>query len=397
MKEIAIIGVGLTAGSITLEALDAIKKADVPFGAPRLITAYQDSAKRAYSLYRPEDVAGIVASDDAENFAVLVSGDVGFYSAAKGLCAVLSPYTVRLVPGISTVNAFFAKLQLPWQDAAFISAHGRDTDIVSTVRRNRLTFCLAGSNAGKLGGDLCNVGFSEIKVFIGENLGTPQARVLETRAEELADMGLSELTVLLFVNESFDSTVPVGLPDSMFLREKGIPMTKSEIRAVSMSKLCIRPGSLCYDIGAGTGSVSVEMALSAYKGSVYAVERREDAISLISQNSREFHVSNIIPVQGEAPGAMKELPAPDVVFIGGSGGELDEIIDAVLTKNPKARIVITAVTLETVSAALAALSAAGLDADIVQISAARGRKVGRLHMMEAQNPVTIISAGGSQL
>ena len=397
IKKIIIAGVGLGADSITLEACEAIKQAEVIFGAPRLTEPYKDFPVRVYPVYLPDDVAARIEAEDAENFVVLISGDVGFYSAATGLCNALSEYSVRLIPGISTVNAFFARLKMPWQDSAFVSVHGRDTDIIYAVRRNRLTFCLTGNNAAELGCSLFNAGFSDINIYVGENLGLPQERVYETTVQELQDMNLPSLTVLLFVNENFDDRILSGLPDGLFTRTDKIPMTKSEVRAVVLSKLCLRPDSICYDIGAGTGSVSVEMALSAYRGRVYAIERREDAISLIQQNSRAFHLGNVIAVHGEAPDILSDLPVPDAVFIGGSGGELCQIIDAVLSKNPEICIVITAVTIETVSAALAAFNSAGIEPEIVQISTTRIKKVGGYHMMDAQNPVTIFSAGGKKL
>jgi len=164
MKKIMIVGVGLSADSITFEAQEAIKQAEVLFGAPRMIEEYKDLPARSYPVYLPGDVAAQIEIESAENFVILVSGDVGFYSAAAGLCNVLSEYSVRLIPGISTVNAFFARIKMPWQDAELISAHGRDIDITYAVRRNRLTFCLTGNNVDKIGHDLCSAGFSDIKV-----------------------------------------------------------------------------------------------------------------------------------------------------------------------------------------------------------------------------------------
>ncbi|MCL1796167.1 MAG: precorrin-6Y C5,15-methyltransferase (decarboxylating) subunit CbiT, partial [Clostridia bacterium] len=338
--------------------------------------------------------AALVAQENALEFAVLVSGDVGFYSAAAGLSDALAGHRIRFIPGISTVSFLFARLKLPWQEAALVSAHGRDTDIAGYVRRNRLTFCLTGNNASELGAALSKAGFGHIQTYVGENLGSENERVYETVADDLTRGGFPSLTVLLFVNEAFDNKTPCGLPDNRFFRLAGIPMTKSDTRAIVLSKLNLNPVSIAYDIGAGTGSVTVEMALSAYRGHVYAVERREEAISLIEKNCAAFHIGNVTAVCGEAPAALEPLPAPDAVFIGGSGGGIDELIRTVLRKNPDARIVVTAVTLETVSAALAAFAKAGQEPEIVQVSIARGKLAGGLHLMEAQNPVTILHAGG---
>jgi precorrin-6Y C5,15-methyltransferase (decarboxylating) len=385
---------GIGAGTITPDARDAVAEAEVLLGAPGLPEMHEGMSKPFYPYYLPKDAAALIARETAKSFAVLVSGDVGFYSAAAGLAKTLAAYDLRFVPGVSTVNAFFAKLKLPWQETAFASAHGREANIADAVRRSRLTFCLTGNNANDIGTTLSKAGFGHIKTHIGENLGTPDERVYETAAEDLIRGKFPSLTVLLFVNEAFDDRTPCGLPDSRFSRLAGIPMTKSETRAVILSKLNLRPADICWDVGAGTGSVTVEMALNAYRGKVYAIERREEAIPLIEQNCAAFHLGNAAAVRGEAPAALEPLPAPDAVFIGGSGGEIDGIISAVLRKNPDTRIVVAAATLETVSAALAAFAGAGMETEIVQINAARGKQAGGLHLMEAQNPVTILCAGG---
>jgi precorrin-6Y C5,15-methyltransferase (decarboxylating) len=382
-------------GTLTFEASQKVENAQVLIGAPRMLEnaefLYKNTAKRVFSGYKPKDVAEIIKRNEAESFAVLVSGDTGFYSAAEGILKALPGYCVKFIPGISTVNYFFAKLKLPWQNAAFVSAHGREANIADTVRRNRLVFCLTGNNAGEIGEALTEARFGYIKTFTGENLGTESERIREITASDLTGAVLPAMTVLLFENENPDERTPSGLADNLFIRRSGIPMTKSETRAQVLSKLNISPTDICYDIGAGTGSVTAEMALFAYRGHVYAVERREDAIALIKQNCASFHLGNVTAVCGDAPNVLETLPPPDTVFIGGSGGGLEGIINAVLRKKTNARIVLTAVTLETVSAALEAFKSASLVPEITQINTSRGKAVGNYHMLEAQNPVTIIS------
>ena len=396
MKNVAIIGMGLSEGTLTPEAWEAIGEADVLLGAERMLALAGGFGSRSYPCYLPEDAAALIQKEDAQNFAVLVSGDIGFYSAAAGLREALSGYNLRFVPGISTLSAFFARLGLSWQDAALVSVHGRNRNVADTIRRNRLTFCLTGNNLNEIGKALCRAGFGQIKTYVGENLGTRDERVYDIMAGQLSEGDFPSLTVLLFENERPDDRTPCGLPEDTFLRLEGIPMTKSEVRAVVSSKLHLHPGSICWDVGAGTGSVTVEAALSAYRGHVYAIEQKEAAVSLIEQNCAAFRLGNVTALCSKAPEALADLPAPDAVFIGGSGGKLREIIQVILQKNPNARIVVTAVTIETVSVALSALQDAGLEPETVQISVAKGRKAGNSHLMEAQNPVTILSAGGLQ-
>ena len=185
-----------------------------------------------------------------------------------------------------------------------------------------------------------------------------------------------------------------GICDEEFLRGKA-PMTKEEVRTVSLSKLRLGEDSVCYDVGAGTGSVSIEMALRAWNGEVYAIEKKEDALALLKENKQKFAADNLTIVPGTAPEAMTELPVPTHAFIGGSSGNMNAIVKLLLEKNPKVRIVINCITLETVTEAMNAIRDFDLtDVDIVQLGAARSKSIGRYHMMMGENPIYIISCTG---
>ncbi|MEE0925593.1 MAG: precorrin-6Y C5,15-methyltransferase (decarboxylating) subunit CbiT, partial [Methanobrevibacter sp.] len=186
-----------------------------------------------------------------------------------------------------------------------------------------------------------------------------------------------------------DSRVKTGIPDDEFIRAK-VPMTKSEVRAVCMSKLDLSPYDIAYDIGCGTGSVSIEMAFAAYEGRVYAFDKNEEAVALVLENARKFHLDNIEAVCGLAPECLNDLPIPDVAFIGGSSGNMAEIVEFLHGKNKGIRFVITAVTIETAMAALESLKDIGIEGNIVQVAVSKGRQIGDLHMLMAQNPIFII-------
>ena len=180
-----------------------------------------------------------------------------------------------------------------------------------------------------------------------------------------------------------------GLPDEAFERDE-TPMTKSEVRSVALSKLQLTERAIVYDIGSGSGSVSVEAALQSWRGRVYAVEMKEKAIALTRRNAKKFRLSNLEVVCGKAPEALSELPAPTHAFIGGSTGNLDGIIQCLLEKNPGVSIVATAVTLETLAELTEAAKAFGF-CDIAEISVAKPRALGRYHLMTAQNPVYVFT------
>jgi precorrin-6Y C5,15-methyltransferase (decarboxylating) len=171
-------------------------------------------------------------------------------------------------------------------------------------------------------------------------------------------------------------------------------MTKSEVRAVCLSKLALSPNDIAYDIGCGTGSVTIEMAFSAYDGKVYAFDKNEEAIALLEQNCQKFHLDNVEPLCGLAPECLKGLPVPDVAFIGGSSGNMEEIVSYLHGTNNEMRFVITAVTIESAMAGLDSLKNVGIIGDIVQVAVSKGRQIGDLHMLMAQNPIFIISGSG---
>ena len=395
MKEINIIGMGMSEKTLTAEALELIIEADILIGAKRLINEFSHMNKLRYNAYSSNDILEIMEKTDAEKIAILVSGDVGFYSAAEKLVDVLNDYGPNLVSGISSVSYFFAKCSLPWKDANLISCHGIDTNIVSSVRRNRYTFALTGKNIPELQKELVKYGFSDLKVWIGENLGSDDESIQESKISDLDGMEFSSLTVLIIENPDFDSRIRTGIPDEEFIRGK-VPMTKSEVRAVCLSKLSLSPTDIAYDIGCGTGSVTIEMAFSAYEGKVYAFDKNEDAIALLEQNCQKFHLDNVDGICGLAPECLKDLPVPDVAFIGGSSGNMDEIVSYLHGINDKMRFVITAVTLENAMAGLDSLKNVGISGDIVQVAVSKGKQIGDLHMLMAQNPIFIISGSGAR-
>ena len=180
-----------------------------------------------------------------------------------------------------------------------------------------------------------------------------------------------------------------------FSRAESVPMTKSEIRAVCLSKLALREDSVVWDVGAGTGSVTVEAAMAARRGRVYAVERKDAAFDILRENLRRFHTDNVTPVSGTAPDACADLPAPTHAFLGGTTGHMKEIIALLLEKNPRVRIVATAVTLESVAELTECVKAFPFrETEAVSLTAARSRKAGAYHLMTGQNPVYIFTMQG---
>ena len=185
------------------------------------------------------------------------------------------------------------------------------------------------------------------------------------------------------------------MEDKRFIRGR-IPMTKSEIRAISLAKLELQEDSIIYDIGAGTGSVAIEAALIAREGHVYAIEQKEEGCELIRRNQEVLGAENLTVVQGRAPEALTGLPVPDRVFIGGSGGELAKILDQVQKLNPQVRVVLNVIALETLTAVGEYLQRSEREAEIVSVQVARAEKLGNYHLMQGQNPVYVITLPGGE-
>lgn len=395
MKKVYIAGIGMSRSTMTLRGEEAVRSSGLLIGAKRMLGEFPDVDAEKIVEFRGAKIAGIIRRYPGEVVTVLVSGDTGFFSTADGLIRALSSADteVEVIPGISSMSYFFAKAGIPWQNAAHISCHGRNCNVADYVRRNKYTFILTGGNTREIGAGLVSAGFEDLPVLIGENLGRESESIKSALAEELETMDTASLTVLLVCNSDPDDSVPAGIPDSSFVRGD-VPMTKSEIRSVVMSRLALRPDETFVDIGAGTGSVTVEAGLALWKGKVFAVERDPAAVDLIKQNCRRSHLGNVSVVSGTAPEVLEEIDIPDAAFIGGSGGQMAEIVKVLCGMNPHIRIVVTTIAIESLYDAVNALSSAGMDPEVCQISAARSRKAGNLHMMTGQNPIFVISAGG---
>ena len=394
--KVYLIGIGMgNPDTLTVGAKRAIEESDLLIGAKRLLEPFAELGCDKLELILSDDIAAALAKARCYQASVLLSGDVGFYSGATKLYDKLADFDVEAIPGISSLVYFCAKLHTPWQDAALVSAHGREHDAVGVIQSNAKTFCITGgkTKVEDICRDLVDRGFGDVRVWAGERLSYDDERIVEGTAAELAAMSFADLSVMLAANESpivREYSAP-SLVDADFLRGKA-PMTKEEVRALVISKLRIAPGHVIWDIGAGTGSVSVEAALAAPRGAVYAIERNAEAVELMRRNREACGAANMVVVEGLAPDALVGLPAPDRVFIGGSAGNMDAIIAAARAANPQVRICATAVTLETMAELIDCLRDAGIDdADIVQASVARADHVGSYHLMRAENPVYIVT------
>lgn len=403
-KNITIAGIGMgNPDLLTKETRCAMIDADLIIGAKRMRDAIPKNCHAEYKeTYDGREIVALIDGTEAENIVVCMSGDSGFYSGTKGLLAMLEEkYEVNVLPGISSISYLAAKSGISWQDACIISLHGRKDNWIQAVRSHEKTFLLMGNGSLRsIVEELCMAELGHCVLVIGIKLSYPDEMILKGKASTLLDKGDkldcwdSSLCVLFVLNEKAGGQNCFGIPDDAFIRGQ-VPMTKSEVRAVTMSKLNLREDSVVYDIGAGTGSVSVEMALCAYRGRVYSVECMPKALELLVANKAKFMADNLEIIEGKAPDCLEQLPPPEVVFIGGSKGKKEDIIKTVLKKNPKARFVCNIISLESLFEMLSIVEKHHLNRlEITQISVARGHVIGDQHLMEGLNPVFIVSFEG---
>lgn len=428
---ISLIGIGVSGRTLTGEAQEALNNAGLVFGAGRMLdsaSAYIGRGAACYPYYMAKDIIPVIkryendtagmltAGGDMSgdlNAAVLFSGDTGFYSGAAKLKEALETegYTrVTIYPGISSVSYLAAATGNAWQNAKLLSIHGMSDKrraealVKDAVRCNERTFVLVSGRddvqrvsawvsdikAGCSGDSV----MGSIRIIAGYNLGYDDEKITEPATSgDIAEQ--NGLYTLLILNDRPERKrlVP-GICDEEFRRDMKVPMTKKEIRVAAISSLEIRSGAVVYDIGSGTGSIAVECAMLSPDIKVYAFECNEKAQKILRENVGQFGTANVYPVDGMAPEVLdtEGLEPPTNVFIGGSKGQLEAIVEKVWKLNPEAVIVISAVTLETLARITGLVEKSTDDGhnvrcEVVQMQVNQVRQAGSYHMMQGTNPV----------
>ncbi len=329
--------------------------------------------------------------------AFLASGDPMFFGALRPLLKYFEGIPVEVVPAVSSLQLAFSRMALPWDDVAFFSLHGRRCgeeavgDALSLLFRRKKVFLLTDERCGpkEVLEALRENGLTRVRVWVFERLGTPSERILCGTAESLSENSFGFPNCVYLELESSEDTPIFGLREEEVERA-GYPVTKDEVRAVVVHKLRCREGDVVWDVGAGCGTVSCEVAALSPSVSVFAVEKNEERFRLLKKNVRRRGVFNVRCVLGEAPEALKELPRPNRVFVGGSGGRLKEIAREVASAMKEGILVIAATTVETLSEATEVLKEVGLFKEVVSVQVSRSRSLGGRTHLRAENPVFLV-------
>lgn len=390
--ELVIVGGGMGDPQLlTGAARSAVERAQRVFAPPRLAESLRELHPGIQAMGIGEIRAALAAK--RTDSVVVVSGDCGFFSLSSSLGEdIEANYRVTRLNGLSSLQSLCAKAGTPYDDVRAFSLHGRRGSAAGAVSRHRRTFFLTGGDntVPAILRELVELGLTDIRVTVGEELSSPAEKITEGSPEELLGQEFSPLSAMLVENPRPAEEIR-RLRDEDFLRGD-VPMTKEAVRTLAVERLEIGPEDTVWDIGAGTGSVSVALARAARYGMVYAVERTEEGAELIRQNRARFGYHNLRMIRGSAPDALAELPSPDKVFLGGTGGRLREILESLIRRGGAVDVCLTAIALESLSEGLACLKELGYtDIEATSVNVATSRKAGNYHMMMAQNPVCVLS------
>lgn len=411
--EIILAGIGMGhANCLTKEAEKAIGEADILLGAERMLKTACAKVEK-HPIYQAEQVIPFLHDMQRGNLfmenkkvVILFSGDSGFYSGCQALYAALEKEiaggrikaSLRVLPGISSVAYLASCIGESYHDAAVCSVHGKKLcSLARRIKSSPKSFLITSGvkDINQLGELLTDAGMPECEIITGYQLSYEEQRIERHTPLECMELKEEGLYTCFVKNPyAVQRRLTHGIADGQFIRGR-VPMTKEEIREVSICKLRLKEGAVVYDIGSGTGSVAIEAAGISDNLQVYAVERSHEAVSLIEKNKKKFELQNITVVESEAPEGLTGLPMATHAFIGGSGGRLKEILESLRRINRRMRVVVNAVSIETICEMREILSMDDLikEEEVVQVQVSRAKKAGNHHLMQSENPVWIYAFG----
>ncbi len=400
-------------------ARQRLSTADIVIGAGRTLELVRPYLSASVILKDMDGLLGQVpgwisaARETGQTVVALATGDPLCHGIASWLTGKLGRDSFEILPAVSTLQLAFARFKTPWQDIKISTCHSADAGewfvgatpahglykLMRAIAQHPRVALFTGpdNNPARLARALITAGYGdEVKLSIACRLLLPDEEIFtELAAVDVANRQFPEPNVVL-VERAPDAARPsFGLDDLDYIQrspEKGL-ITKQEARALSLAKLRLKPDAMVWDIGAGSGSVGLECARLAPQGHVWAIEKNEGDAANARANAERFRIGNYTLCEGKAPALLDTWPDPDAVFIGGSGGELGELISLILGRlKPGGRLVMNFVTLENLAVATAALKTAGATWDVVQLQASRSQPILDMHRLAAQNPVWIVTA-----
>jgi precorrin-6Y C5,15-methyltransferase (decarboxylating) len=397
-QKIYLVGAGITGWEgFGKKALEVIGKSEVMIGHQRHLDIFPEFRGEKRVLAGLPEMLDFLKSTE-KRVVLLGSGDPNFFGIGRFLLRNLPKERIEIFPNVTSVQYAFARIKEPWDDAIFVSVHGRGlkTAVDRIIAAEKAAVLTDGTNTpAAIARELISRGAEGYEAWLCEDLGTPKEKFTRTDVRGLAEIAASDLNILILIRAWEPSLVhyPVmGIADEEFATAKKL-ITKEEVRAVTLAKLQLQDDLVLWDIGAGSGSVSIEADNLMPNGRIFALEKNPQYLSFLRDNLKKFSARNIALIEAYAPEGLEELPDPDRVFIGGSGGMLEEIIEAADRRlKPEGRIVLNAVTLDTLTKSVEFLEDHGYTVEVTCVNIAKTRGLTEYKMFEAHNPVYIIAA-----
>jgi precorrin-6Y C5,15-methyltransferase (decarboxylating) len=405
--KIYIIGVGNDGlAGLTARARALLTSADLVLGSDHALNLMPEVTAKRYRIGPdPQEAVRLLETNlGRQRLVVVASGDPLFYGVARYLCDRIGKDRFEVLPHVSSMQLAFARVKESWEEAYLtnLATHPLETvlDRIRTAETVGL-FTSEEDSPPRIARTLLARGLDYFRAYVCENLGSPDERVTQGELAEIAEMEFAPLNVLILKRKPGrpDQQRPIsrfrrfGNPDDVFAqsRPKSGLITQAEVRAIGLAQLDVQPGSVVWDIGAGSGSVAIEAAQLAEPGMVYAIEQDVADYHLIVANAQTFGVRNLTPVHGMAPAVFAGLPAPDAVFVGGTGHEVARLLEAAYQALlPGGRLVVNVATLETLSATYSVLKGLNSTVQVLLVNLARGTEQLETLRFEAVNPTFLL-------
>lgn len=395
MNKLYIVGVGPgNPNLITPMASETIKNCDILIGGERNLKEINIYNKEEFVIKNNlfEVVEFIHKNIDRYKIAILATGDPFIYGIGSYISENIKDIEIESISGISALQYMTAKINMRAEDIYISSVHGKAADIFSIVKNHKKTCIFTGTHAESILKSLYKMGFGQCKAYVGEMLSYKNEKITEGLVSELLNKSFSDLTIIIIennLNKKIWKYDTCGINDDMFYRSN-VPMTKEEIRALTISKLRLKENDMLCDIGGGTGSVSVEAALLLKYGFVYTYEKNNEAIELIKRNFEKFKIKNACIVEGDVLNTLSDEGFTHI-FVGGGGNHIEFILKFFCSKN--VRVVINTVTIETTYESLKMLEKYNYkNIECIGVSVSKASKAGLKHIMKSLNTINIISA-----
>lgn len=413
--KISVVGIGLDGVEGLNESVkEVVEQATVLAGSKRHLGYFShSSAQKIYLTNLKTGIEAIAKLDlSKHSVVILASGDPLFFGIGRLLLASFDAEQIQFYPHFSSVQLAFNRLKVPWQDAKLVSVHGRSTDeLVKLIKRGKEKIAVltdTNNNPAAIARLYLALDLPvEYSFYICENLGDTTEKIQHFLPKQITQLSnlesniFANLNVLILLRQTqkenldLDKLPSIGLPDSSFLSFSDRPslITKKEVRLAILGELSLQPEQTVWDIGAGTGSVSIEIARLCPSSEIYAIEKTGMGSTLITKNSQRFQVNNLNSINGKAPEALLNLPHPDRIFIGGSGGNITDILHTCSQKlNENGIIVMAFATIEYQYRAIDWLNNNSWQYRLLQLQISRSTPISNLTRFTPLNPVTIITA-----